>query len=142
MSERVTFFTRATYYVVLAERTAMTLAALRPPFLVHAYTSAAAFDAHILVFPVLAERTAIAVLAILPPFLVLAYTRAAAIDAIIPHFLVLAYTRAAAFDALRLLFPVLAFHANPGLCHGCTDTRPQLGTSRPAVKKSFFYCEF
>ena len=88
--EWFTFLTRATYYVVLAERTAMTLAALRPPFLVRAYTRAAAFDAHILLFPVLAERTA----------MTLAAPR--------PQFLVLAYTRATAFDAHILLFPVLA----------------------------------
>ena len=74
----------------------MTLAALRPPFLVRAYTRAAAFDALILLFPVLAERTALAVLAVRPLSLVLACTRAAAIDAFI------------------LPSPVLAFLANPG----------------------------
>ena len=77
----------------------MTLAALRPHFLVRAYTRATAIDAHILLFPVRADRTAIAVLALRPLSLVLAYTRAAA------------------FDALILMFPVLAFLVNPGLCH-------------------------
>ena len=86
---RFTFLTRLTLYVVLAERTAMTLATYHPPFLVHAYTRAAAFDAHIPVFPVLAEYTALAILALFP------------------HSLVLAYTRAAAFDAHILSFPVL-----------------------------------
>ena len=92
----------------------MTLAALHPPFLVRAYTRAAAFDALILLFPVLAERTALAFLAVRPLFLVLAHTRAAA------------------FDALIRPFPVLAFLANPGLCHGGAD-RLQLGPSRPVV---------
>ena len=54
VSCRVTFYTRFFYYVVLAERTAMTLAAPRPPFPVLAYTRAAAIDALIRPFPVLA----------------------------------------------------------------------------------------
>ena len=90
----------------------MTLAAPRPPFLVLAYTRAAAFDALRLLFPVLAERTALAFLAVRPLSLVLAYTRAAAIDAFIRP------------------SPVLAFLANPG--HG-VQSRAQLGPSRRAV---------
>ena len=71
--ERVTFSTRATFYVVLA------------------YTRAAAFDAPKLMFPVRAERTALADLARPPLSLVLAHTRAAAIDALIRPFPVLAF---------------------------------------------------
>ena len=105
-----------------------------------AYTHAAEFDAHILLFPARAYHTALAVLARRPLSLVHACTRAAAFDAMILQFLVLAertalavlarrplslvlaHTRASAFDAQIWPFPVLAFLVNLGLCHGGTKT--------------------